>query len=149
MELAVLPVTQESRRKSRVQLLGLFFYIISVQSLPPCQKRSSGVGSHQLFHRNNCPGGGGGGASHSGNSTTRPYQSPHLFILLLALYHKAYSSTISEHSSCSLAAPVNSYPKTIKNKCHTTQKIHTILQYSTSSSVAAAVCVRGERSSAL
>lgn len=58
MELAVLPVTQESRRKSRVQLLGLFFYIISVQSLPPCQKRSSGVGSHQLFHRNNCPGGG-------------------------------------------------------------------------------------------
>lgn len=31
-----------------------FFTRISVQSLPPCQKRSSGVGSHQLFHRNNC-----------------------------------------------------------------------------------------------
>jgi hypothetical protein len=85
---------------------------VSVQSSAALSKKKLSVGSHQLFHRNNCR-----GAVHS--TTHRPYQSlPSPFFLLIiilllsVLYRKANSGVSIPLFAVLLAATSQLLPKT-------------------------------------
>jgi hypothetical protein len=84
---------------------------VSVQSSAALSKKKLSVGSHQLFHRNNCRG------LSTAQHTARTSPSPHLFLLIIiillsVLYRKANSGVSIPLFAVLLAATSQLLPKT-------------------------------------